>query len=137
MKNSMRVVWLIVLGFFLSGCSGYQYARFPGHPAKADEFSEESQIETGSLVRATMISGEIHEGTLTEVGTDYIEILYSDPAGDIHHFSSQEVLKLEQYKEASPLEHLGAATALVVGGVGLYLILNDDSGSISPDTGAK
>jgi len=127
-KYNIKIIWLIILVQFVAGCSGYRLASFPDDLGGAKDLENSTQIEAGNAVRIVTKFGEVIEGTVTEIGADYLEILTPAVSGEILSFKSIDVARIEVYQSASPAASLGIASLVVGGVVGGYYLINYDGG---------
>lgn len=129
LSSVARVLWSLVLILFFAGCGGYHLAYLPGDERLLGEIEHSSPVESGSEVRATLRTGAIYEGVVTEVGDGNLEIALVDRETAVVSVAIDQLRSLEVYVDKSAVADLGAA-ALVVGGlVGGYYLVNSGGGS--------
>ena len=126
MNTQSRIIWLIALVFFTSGCSGYRvtcYTRSEPHAAQDQENFETCQIETGGDVSINLIDGDIVEGTVEYISPYEIILSDADYYNQSQGFNMDQIQTIEIFTNSDSTAGaiaivLGAS--LVIGGVVLY-----------------
>ena len=79
MNLAMRALWLIVLVFFVAGCSSAHLAAWPGSgdPLGTDS-STLPQVSTGNRVIVELQDGSVVRGRVVEITEDLLTLENSD-----------------------------------------------------------
>ena len=122
-----RMVWLITLCLFASGCSAtYQSAVLPNAVPKSESDSPANTIKVGQDVRVSLISGQVYSGEVLSISEDYL-VIYCFM---ISEFKEREVkvadinqLEIKEVKGSKTAGYVGliALGIAAVGGI-IYLI---------------
>ncbi len=124
MSYFLRIFWLITLSIFVSGCSGYKVACFPGREGalKAGQDGKETcDIKPGDQVRVILVDGEQAEGIVQIISSSEIVLDARGKNLQPRGYSMDQVYSIEKGSKggapsASTIVIVGVV-ALIVGGV--------------------
>ncbi len=131
MLSTNRFFWFISLGFFITGCSGYQTAAFRGDDVQGELGTNvvEVFVRPGDRVRLTMVDGQRIEGVFLSRDSYWVNIeLEGDgseqqcPPPDSNRLASgliplDGILLIEVYQETSKTPLLVGAGLVVVAAI--------------------
>lgn len=122
-----RVVWLITLCLFASGCSAtYQSAVLPNAVPKSEADTPANTIMVGQDVRVSLNSGQVYSGEVLSVSEDNLVLNcfmvseYKEREIEVVEISQIEIKEVKSSKSAG---HIGLVVLCLaaVGGI-IYLI---------------
>ena len=74
MRNINRVIWLVTLCCFVSGCSTYRRVDSPTIVIESDSGDHNDTISSGANLRVTLLTGEVVLGQVVWVTNDEIAL---------------------------------------------------------------
>ncbi len=120
MSKFGRTIWILVLLFYFSGCSGFRPGAFPADERQIPigQDSEQPKVVTvGAMVELTLKSGEVVKGKVAAISPEMITLgMVGEFAVPVGQYSRDEVLKVEIQDDVTVARGL-LITAFAVTGV--------------------
>lgn len=119
MKRSSRIIWVISLMFFATGCSGYKvvgYSLPEVSPDRAQE-NKDAEVNVGTQVRLNLIDGSKVEGKVKIISPSEIVLAAEGRSAQPRGYTDDHIVSIESKSSSGP-----DAAPIIIGGVVVLIV---------------
>ena len=135
MSRIVRLIWLMTLLIFASGCAGYRPATISGTESPEEPRDSENQVEIGSEVKVTKTTGVVVTGEVVQFNDDHLILEISGVNGqEEYRVAYDEIESIKVKKGSNTVVYVLIGAAIVVVSVVLAGAIFDTSREAAVET---